>query len=76
MLLYFSCGDKEYKLLSAKKFNIINIILIICIASSGISIILSIFFSYLITRAFVQYSDFINFLKVKIFLLEIDAHLA
>lgn len=67
MLLYFSCGDKEYKLLSAKKFNIINIILIICIVASGISIILSILFSYLITRAFLQYSDFILYIEKNFF---------
>ena len=61
MLLYFTVGDKEYRVLSAKIFNILNLILIISLIFSAIFIVLSFLYGSLLTRALAEYADFISY---------------
>ena len=53
--LVFICGkNKEFQVLSVKKYFILNIIKIICIVLSSILIILSVLYSILIVKAYNQ----------------------
>ena len=49
--LVFSCGRREYQVLPTKKYVILNILKIICIALSIVLIALSLLYSILITMA-------------------------
>ena len=61
MLLYFTIGDKEYRVFSAKIFNILNLTLIISLIFSAIFIVLSFLYGGLLIRALGEYSDFISY---------------
>lgn len=53
--LVFICGkNKEFQVLSVKKYFILNIIKILCIVLSSILIVLSLLYSILITKAYNQ----------------------
>ena len=60
MLLYFTVGDKKYRVLSAKIFNILNLTLIISLIVSGIFIVLSFLYGILLFLALGQYIEFIQ----------------
>ena len=55
LFLVYVCGNKEYKVLATKTYIIFNIIKIICITISSISVFLSVIYAALLLIALVQY---------------------
>lgn len=55
LFLIFVCGQREYAVLSEKKFNIFNYIKICCFILSSISIFMSLLYFFLLFIAFFQY---------------------
>ena len=62
IFIIFTCGIKEYTVLSNNTFNIMNILKIACITLSTIFIFLSILYSILLIIALIQYIGLIHIL--------------
>lgn len=60
IFLVFSCGIKQYQVLSSNIFNIFKIIKFVCIILSSIFIALSLIYGILLHVSLFQYGDFIQ----------------
>lgn len=60
VFVIFTCGIKEYQILSNTIFNILNIMKIICITLTSIFSILSLLYAILMIAVLIQYINLIN----------------